>query len=212
MTGARSGGRRSSGSRAFCRREVQTRLEIFSPESADFRATGGPQIGPLSWRLGPPRFGTYPPRVAIFAPKPPSKTHDLGMAPIIPKSCVLDRGFGAKMTTRGGYVPDLGGPNRYDRGPIWEPTRSPGSRPSGSRSSGSRRFREGNVQLRWGICPAQRPVAAGSHPRGRMGNAGKSGVRRHTSERTKKRRRTPRQSYIFFVRQSAKRILVSAHL
>ena len=62
-----------------------------------------------------------PPRVAIFAPKPPSKTRELGMIGGIPKSGVLDRGFRAKMATRGGYVRDPGGPNRHDRGPIWGP-------------------------------------------------------------------------------------------
>ena len=121
MTGARSGGRRSSGSRTFCRREVQNRFEIFSPGSADFRTTGGPQIGPLSWRLGQPRFRTYPPRVVVFAPKPQSKTHDLGMAPIIPKSCVLDGGFGAKTAARGECVRGPGWPNLHDRGPISAP-------------------------------------------------------------------------------------------
>ena len=121
MTGARSGGRRSSGSRTFRQREVQSRFEISSPGSADFRTTGGPQIGPLSWRLGPPGSRTYPPRVAIFAPKPLSKTPDLGMIGGIPKSGVLDRGFRAKMATRGGYVRGPGGPNRHDRGPILGP-------------------------------------------------------------------------------------------
>ena len=43
------------------------------------------------------------------------------MGPIIPKSCVLDGGFGAKMATRGGYVRGPGGPNRHGRGPISAP-------------------------------------------------------------------------------------------
>ena len=40
---------------------------------------------------------------------------------IVPKSCVLDGGSGAKMATRGGYVRGPGGPNRHGRGPIWGP-------------------------------------------------------------------------------------------
>ena len=121
MTGARSGGRRSSGSRPIRGRRSQIGIELLSDEMSDFRATGGPQIGPLSWRLGPPGTRTYPPRVAIFARKPPCKTPDLGMPPIIPKSGVLDGGFGAKMATSGGYVRDPGGPSRHGRGPIWGP-------------------------------------------------------------------------------------------
>ena len=63
---------------------------------SDFRATGGPQIGPLPWRLGPPGPRAYPPRVAIFAPEPPSKTPDLGIVGGRPKSCVLNGGIGLK--------------------------------------------------------------------------------------------------------------------
>ena len=166
MTGARSGGRRSSGSRTFRRREVQTRFEIFSPGSADFRTTGGPQIGPLSWRLGPPGPRTYPPRVAIFAPKPPSKTHDLGMIGAIPKSCVLNGGFGAKTTTRGGYVLNLGWPNRHDRGPIWGPPVLRKSADLGEKISNLKWRHTQSARFRWrfprengdprGVCPGPR--------------------------------------------------------
>ena len=60
-----------------------------------------------------------PPARRRFGPETSVYTHDLGMPPIIPKSGVLDGGFGAKLATRGGYVRGPGGPNRHDRGPIW---------------------------------------------------------------------------------------------
>ena len=85
-----------SGSRPIRGGRSQIGFELLSDKMSDFRTTGGPQIGPLSWRLGPPGPRTYPPGVAIFAPKPPSKTRDLGMIGGRPKSYVLNGGIGAK--------------------------------------------------------------------------------------------------------------------